>query len=55
MNTGIMGLNRRNRIAKHIKEELRTAGFHIRRRHCWLAGSQITERIETIRVGKEVA
>ena len=55
MNTGMMGIGRRHRIARNIKEELRTAGFHIRRRHCWLAGSQIAERVETIRVGKEVA
>jgi len=45
-----MSYSRYDRIPTHIKEELRLAGFHIRRRKSWLARSQITERVETIRV-----
>jgi hypothetical protein len=47
-----LGLGRRDRIPSHIVQELRLAGFHIRRRRTWLNKTQITERVITIRVRK---
>ena len=45
-----LGLGRRDRIPHHMTEELRLAGFHVRRRRTWLNKTQITERVETIRI-----
>ncbi len=48
----VLGLGRRDRIPTHIKEELRIAGFHIRKRRTWLNKTQITERCEHITITK---